>query len=102
MAAALSSSFPFLIFARLSASVVAVLVVIWALHFKSSFIPQSPSQEEHIYAVRKRTHFSNFLILDFHLMQCACMILWESLSYFWGFFEAGYAPFANGDWFHPH
>ncbi|KAH6797908.1 Cytochrome b561/ferric reductase transmembrane protein family [Perilla frutescens var. hirtella] len=51
MATPLSSSFPLLILARFSASVVALLVIIWSLHFKTSFIPQSPSQEELIYAV---------------------------------------------------
>ncbi|XP_042053528.1 probable transmembrane ascorbate ferrireductase 4 [Salvia splendens] len=51
MAAALTSSFPVLFFARFSACLVALLVVIWALHFQDSFIPHSPIQEEHIYAV---------------------------------------------------
>ncbi|XP_021727065.1 probable transmembrane ascorbate ferrireductase 4 [Chenopodium quinoa] len=39
-----SSTFSFLlIFARLSAALVAVLVLIWALYFKSSFIHHSPN-----------------------------------------------------------
>ncbi|XP_071926336.1 probable transmembrane ascorbate ferrireductase 4 isoform X2 [Coffea arabica] len=37
--------------ARLSACIVALLVVIWALYFKTSFIPRSSSQEDLIYAI---------------------------------------------------
>ncbi|PIN00443.1 cytochrome b [Handroanthus impetiginosus] len=51
MATFLFPPFSVLLFARFSACVVAVLVLIWALHFKSSFIPLSPSQEDLIYAV---------------------------------------------------
>ncbi|KAL8518320.1 hypothetical protein ACS0TY_009621 [Phlomoides rotata] len=43
--------FSVVLFARFSACTVAVLVLTWALHFKTSFIPQSPSQEDLIYAV---------------------------------------------------
>lgn len=57
MATPLSSPFPLLFLARFSASAVALLVIIWALHFKASFIPQSPSQEQHIYAVRENPFF---------------------------------------------
>ncbi|XP_052199538.1 probable transmembrane ascorbate ferrireductase 4 [Diospyros lotus] len=46
-----SSSLPLVLFARLSASIVATLVIIWALAFKTSFLPNSPSQEDLIYAV---------------------------------------------------
>ncbi|XAR65376.1 Ascorbate ferrireductase (transmembrane) [Bertholletia excelsa] len=46
-----SSQLPLLLFARFSALIVAVLVLIWALAFKTSFLPHSPSQEELIYAV---------------------------------------------------
>ncbi|XP_059655571.1 probable transmembrane ascorbate ferrireductase 4 [Cornus florida] len=49
--ATLSPSLSLLLFARLSALIVAVLVLIWALVFKTSFIPRSPSQEDLIYAV---------------------------------------------------
>ncbi|PSR88236.1 Transmembrane ascorbate ferrireductase [Actinidia chinensis var. chinensis] len=51
MATATASLFPLLIFARLSALIVAVLVLIWALGFKSSFFPSTPSHEDLIYAV---------------------------------------------------
>uniref|UniRef100_A0A5B7C662 ascorbate ferrireductase (transmembrane) n=1 Tax=Davidia involucrata TaxID=16924 RepID=A0A5B7C662_DAVIN len=40
-----------LLFARISALIVAVLVLIWALAFKTSFLPRSHSQEDLIYAV---------------------------------------------------
>ncbi|KAG8366557.1 hypothetical protein BUALT_Bualt17G0092200 [Buddleja alternifolia] len=43
--------FSILLFARFSAFIVAILVVIWAFHFKTSFIPHSPSQEQLIFAV---------------------------------------------------
>ncbi|GFP94570.1 probable transmembrane ascorbate ferrireductase 4, partial [Phtheirospermum japonicum] len=43
--------FSVLFFARFSACLVAVLVIIWALHFQNSFIPQNPSQEGLIYSV---------------------------------------------------
>ncbi|KAK6157710.1 hypothetical protein DH2020_011958 [Rehmannia glutinosa] len=43
--------FSVLFFARFSACIVAVLVLIWALHFKTSFIPHNPSQEGLIYSV---------------------------------------------------
>ncbi|KAL9253107.1 hypothetical protein AKJ16_DCAP00194 [Drosera capensis] len=47
-----SSSFPLLLFARISALLVSALVLIWALAFKASFIPLSvSSQENFIYAV---------------------------------------------------
>ncbi|KAK4741494.1 hypothetical protein SAY87_025082 [Trapa incisa] len=42
---------PLLFFARISGLGVAFLVVSWALNFKSSFLPQSTSQEDLIYAV---------------------------------------------------
>ncbi|KAL3510867.1 hypothetical protein ACH5RR_030268 [Cinchona calisaya] len=45
------SSFFLIFFARLSAFIVALLLVIWALYFQTSFIPQSSSQEDLIYAV---------------------------------------------------
>ncbi|PSR91212.1 Transmembrane ascorbate ferrireductase [Actinidia chinensis var. chinensis] len=51
MASAAPSLFPLLIFARLSALIVAVLVLIWALGFKTSFLPNTPSHEDLIYAV---------------------------------------------------
>ncbi|XP_047342471.1 probable transmembrane ascorbate ferrireductase 4 [Impatiens glandulifera] len=43
--------FSLLLFARFSGLVVASLVLIWALGFRSSFLPRSPSQEDLIYAV---------------------------------------------------
>ncbi|KAK6134061.1 hypothetical protein DH2020_032206 [Rehmannia glutinosa] len=43
--------FSVLFFARFSACIVAVLVLIWALHFKTSFISHNPSQEGLIYSV---------------------------------------------------
>ncbi|KAK3015607.1 hypothetical protein RJ639_005835 [Escallonia herrerae] len=43
--------FSLLLFARLSALTVAVLVLTWALHYKISFIPHHSSQEDLIYAV---------------------------------------------------
>ncbi|XP_016548708.1 ascorbate-specific transmembrane electron transporter 2 isoform X1 [Capsicum annuum] len=46
------SPFSLLVLARLSASIVALLVLTWALHFKTSFHPtSSSSQEDLIYAV---------------------------------------------------
>ncbi|XP_019054253.1 PREDICTED: probable transmembrane ascorbate ferrireductase 4 isoform X2 [Nelumbo nucifera] len=51
MAAVSSSLFPLLVCARISGLVVAVLVLIWALRFKTSFLPHSSSQEDPIYAV---------------------------------------------------
>ncbi|XP_073316640.1 probable transmembrane ascorbate ferrireductase 4 [Primulina huaijiensis] len=51
MAAVLFSPFSVLLFARISACLVAILVITWALHFQASFIPLSPSQEDLIYAV---------------------------------------------------
>ncbi|KAI3467149.1 hypothetical protein Pfo_023812 [Paulownia fortunei] len=51
MATFLFSPFSVLLFARFSGCIVAVLVLIWALHFKTSFIPHSSSQEDLIYAV---------------------------------------------------
>uniref|UniRef100_A0A2N9J627 ascorbate ferrireductase (transmembrane) n=1 Tax=Fagus sylvatica TaxID=28930 RepID=A0A2N9J627_FAGSY len=50
MAITSSSLFPLLFFARLSGLVVALLVLFWALAFKSSFLHHS-SQEDLIYAV---------------------------------------------------
>ncbi|CAI9756112.1 unnamed protein product [Fraxinus pennsylvanica] len=40
-----------LLFARLSAFTVAFLVLTWALHFKTSFLPHTHSQEDLIYSV---------------------------------------------------
>ncbi|GAA0167219.1 reductase [Lithospermum erythrorhizon] len=37
--------------ARVSGFIVAILVLTWALHFKTSFVPYAPSQEDLIYAV---------------------------------------------------
>nr|GMD21262.1 probable transmembrane ascorbate ferrireductase 4 [Ipomoea batatas] len=51
MAALLLSPFSLLLLARVSASIVALLVLTWALHFQTSFIPHSPSQDDLIYAV---------------------------------------------------
>ncbi|KZV46824.1 putative transmembrane ascorbate ferrireductase 4-like [Dorcoceras hygrometricum] len=51
MAAVLLSPFSVLLFARISAFLVAILVITWALHFQTSFVPISPSQEDLIYAV---------------------------------------------------
>ncbi|KDP29351.1 hypothetical protein JCGZ_18272 [Jatropha curcas] len=45
------SLFPLLFFARISGLIVAALVISWALLFKSSFLPQSSSHEDLIYAV---------------------------------------------------
>ncbi|KAG5223651.1 cytochrome B561 family protein [Salix suchowensis] len=42
---------PLLLFARISGLLVSALVISWALLFKSSFRPQSTSQEDLIYAV---------------------------------------------------
>ncbi|KAI4357876.1 hypothetical protein L6164_001796 [Bauhinia variegata] len=51
MAAASSSSiFPLLLFARISGLAVALLVLFWALTFKSSFLSHSLSQQDLIYA----------------------------------------------------
>ncbi|GER31917.1 cytochrome B561 family protein [Striga asiatica] len=47
----LLSPFSVMFFARFSACVVALLVLIWALHFRNSFIPHNPSQQGLIYAV---------------------------------------------------
>lgn len=49
-----SSISPLLFFARISGLAVAFLVASWALNFKSSFLPQSTSQEDLIYAVSTR------------------------------------------------
>ncbi|EEF38003.1 cytochrome B561, putative [Ricinus communis] len=46
-----TSLFPLLFFARISGLIVAALVISWALLFKSSFLPQSSSHEDLIYAV---------------------------------------------------
>ncbi|KAF8399181.1 hypothetical protein HHK36_015046 [Tetracentron sinense] len=46
-----SSLFTLILFARISGLVVAFLVLIWALTFKTSFLPISSSQEDLIYAV---------------------------------------------------
>ncbi|XP_030549634.1 probable transmembrane ascorbate ferrireductase 4 [Rhodamnia argentea] len=48
-----SSSSPFLVllFARICGVIVAMLVLSWALAFKSSFLPHSSSQEDLIYSV---------------------------------------------------
>ncbi|KAJ6908886.1 cytochrome b-561 [Populus alba x Populus x berolinensis] len=52
MAAQVSPSLaPLLLFARISGLLAAALVISWALVFKSSFLPQSTSQEDLIYAV---------------------------------------------------
>ncbi|CAK9171484.1 unnamed protein product, partial [Ilex paraguariensis] len=51
MAKVSTSALSLLLFARISALTVAVLVLIWALHFKTSFLPHSHSQEDLIYAV---------------------------------------------------
>ncbi|KAJ6312478.1 hypothetical protein OIU76_011769 [Salix suchowensis] len=52
MATSVSSSLaPLLFFARIWGLLVAALVVSWALVFKPSFLPQSTSQEDFIYAV---------------------------------------------------
>nr|GMD15264.1 probable transmembrane ascorbate ferrireductase 4 [Ipomoea batatas] len=51
MAALLLSPFSLLLLARVSASIVALLVLTWAVHFQTSFIPHSPSQDDLIYAV---------------------------------------------------
>ncbi|KAH7840494.1 hypothetical protein Vadar_017663 [Vaccinium darrowii] len=48
---ATASLLPLLFFARLSALIVALLVLIWALGFKTSFLPHSPSSELLIYSV---------------------------------------------------
>ncbi|KAL6958585.1 hypothetical protein U1Q18_002413 [Sarracenia purpurea var. burkii] len=40
-----------LFLARFSALIVAVLVLIWALAFKTSFLPHSPSHQDLIYDV---------------------------------------------------
>ncbi|KAJ6986473.1 hypothetical protein NC653_019855 [Populus alba x Populus x berolinensis] len=51
MAAQVSPSLaPLLLFARISGLLAAALVISWALVFKSSFLPQSTSQEDLIYA----------------------------------------------------
>lgn len=78
MATPLSSSFPLLFLARFSASVVALLVITWALHFKTSFIPQSPSQEQHIYAVRKNPFF---FLHSWFLLNAMCMHVSEGDSW---------------------
>ncbi|KAJ6982261.1 transmembrane ascorbate ferrireductase 4 [Populus alba x Populus x berolinensis] len=52
MATSVSSSLvPLLFFARISGLLAAALVIYWALVFKSSFLPQSTSQEDLVYAV---------------------------------------------------
>ncbi|THG22204.1 probable transmembrane ascorbate ferrireductase 4 [Camellia sinensis] len=45
------SQIPLLLFARVSGLIVAILVLIWALAFKTSFLSHSQSQEDTIYAV---------------------------------------------------
>ncbi|XP_009761785.1 putative transmembrane ascorbate ferrireductase 4 isoform X2 [Nicotiana tabacum] len=45
------SPFSLLVLARFSGSIVALLVLTWALHFKTSFYPHSSSKEDLIYAV---------------------------------------------------
>ncbi|XP_075104133.1 transmembrane ascorbate ferrireductase 2-like isoform X2 [Nicotiana tabacum] len=45
------SPFYLLVLARVSGSIVALLVLTWALHFKTSFYPHSSSKEDLIYAV---------------------------------------------------
>ncbi|XP_058088349.1 probable transmembrane ascorbate ferrireductase 4 [Magnolia sinica] len=49
--ASVSSSSPLLVFARISALIVAILVLIWALAFQTSFLPHSSSHEDLIYSV---------------------------------------------------
>ncbi|KAH7569885.1 hypothetical protein JRO89_XS05G0013700 [Xanthoceras sorbifolium] len=50
MAAVSTSPVPLLFFARMSGLMVSVLVLFWALGYKSSFLPHSSSQEDLIYA----------------------------------------------------
>ncbi|KAL2546342.1 putative transmembrane ascorbate ferrireductase 4 [Forsythia ovata] len=45
------SALSLLLFARLSAFTVGILVLTWALHFKTSFLPHTHSQEDLIYAL---------------------------------------------------
>ncbi|KAK0572935.1 hypothetical protein LWI29_000635 [Acer saccharum] len=52
MAAAVSAStVPLLFFARMLGLMVSILVILWALGYKSSFLPHSNSQEDLIYSV---------------------------------------------------
>ncbi|KAE9451063.1 hypothetical protein C3L33_17037, partial [Rhododendron williamsianum] len=68
-----------LLFARLSALTVALLVLIWALGFKTSSLPHSPSSELLIYDVNPHTLF----VYAQHIFASAPSI-------------------ANGDWVHSH
>ncbi|KAJ0667522.1 putative ascorbate ferrireductase (transmembrane) [Helianthus annuus] len=46
-----TTTFSLLLLARLSASLVAILVLTWALYFTTSFLPQTLSQQDLIYSV---------------------------------------------------
>ncbi|KAJ4835175.1 hypothetical protein Tsubulata_033845 [Turnera subulata] len=51
MASVSPSLLPLLFFARISGLLVAALVISWALLYKTSFLPRTPSQEDLMYAV---------------------------------------------------
>jgi hypothetical protein len=81
---------PLLLFARISGLLAAALVISWALVFKSSFLPQSTSQEDLIYAV---CTFLSFPCLPFtktrknkkkknlHFLNLNCMVFFLFLFF---------------------